>query len=101
MRYVIGRMWVRAGTRADLLKECTSYVASSRADRGCIYFHIVPMVDEADGVVMIECWETEADHKSHQASDYAKAFGPVAGQYLVRGDFQEMNVEKAEQVSFG
>ena len=100
MRYVIGRMWLRAGTRREFLDKSKSYVASSQSDTGCIYFHISPMEEDPDAVVMIEAWESLEDHKAHQARDYATAFQPVAGQYIRRGDFQEMTVDKPEQVSF-
>ncbi|HWA17484.1 MAG TPA: antibiotic biosynthesis monooxygenase family protein [Devosia sp.] len=100
MRYVIGRMSVRSGTRTEFLAKAAGYISASRADKGCVYFEIAPVPDRADDLIMIEGWETEGDHKAHQASDYAKAFGSIGGAYLLRGDFQEMNVDKAEQVSF-
>lgn len=58
------------------------------------------MAEDGDAVVMIECWESLEDHKAHTASDYAKAFQPISGQYILRGDFQEMTVDKPENVVF-
>jgi quinol monooxygenase YgiN len=93
-------MTVRAGKRAEFLAKAADYITASRADKGCVYFEIAPVPDRADDLVMIEGWETQDDHKAHQASDYAKAFGPIGGAYLLRGNFQEMNVTDAENVVF-
>ena len=101
MRYVIGRMWLRTGTRETFLNKAKSYVASSQADVGCIYFHIAPMVEDLDAVVMIEAWESLETHRAHSASDYARSFQPVGGEYILRGNFQEMTVDNPENVVFG
>lgn len=98
MRYVIGRFNVRPGKRPELLEAAKSYVAASRADAGCVYFDIAPMPDNPDGCVMVECWETQDAHKAHQASAYAAAFNPTAGALILKGEFQEMNVETPDNV---
>jgi quinol monooxygenase YgiN len=98
MRYVIGRFSVRPGKRAELLEKAHNYVAASRADAGCVYFDMAPMPDNPDGVVMVECWETQDAHKAHLATAYATAFNPTAGALILKGEFQEMNVDKPDNV---
>lgn len=98
MRYVIGRIELRPGKRAEFMQAAAGYVAASRADEGCVYFDIAPTPDNPDGAVMIECWEDFASHKAHQASGYAAAFNPIAGALILRGTFEEMNVDNAENV---
>jgi quinol monooxygenase YgiN len=100
MRYVIGRFTVRSGKRPEFLDHAKAYVAASRADKGCVYFDIAPAPDDPDGCVMVECWDTEDNHKAHQSSAYAAAFNPTFGALALRGEFQEMNVDKPDNVAF-
>jgi quinol monooxygenase YgiN len=100
MRYVIGRFYLRPGKRPEFLEAAKAYVDASRADAGCVYFDIAPMPDNPDGCVMVERWETQDAHKAHQASAYAAAFNPIFGALALRGDFQEMNVDDPDNVTF-
>ena len=98
MRYVIGHISARPGTREEFLGKAQSYVAASRADAGCVYFDITSKPDDPDGLVIIEHWADLATHVAHQERDYSAAFRPVAGQYFLHAEFEEMTVPNVETV---
>lgn len=98
MRYVIGRMTVRPGKRDEFLGKSAGYVSASRAEEDCVYYEQGPMHGNPDGIVLVECWKTAEGHAAHLASAYAKAFGPTAQKYILRGEFQEMDVNNPNNV---
>jgi quinol monooxygenase YgiN len=93
MRYVLGRIWARPGMRDEYMPLAMHYVATSRAEAGCVYFDQGPMPDDPDGIVLIECWQTPAHHAAHGAAPHVKAFGPTFETYVRKAIFDEIDAE--------
>jgi quinol monooxygenase YgiN len=100
-KYVIGRVKAKPGMREEYLKHSSAYIATSRAEAGCIYYDEGLDRGDPDGVIVIECWETPKAHAAHTRAPHFAAFGPVFGDYVASAHFEEMNVGEVNDVVIG
>ena len=64
-----------------------------------MYYDQGPMFDHPDGIVLVECWETAAQHAAHTAAPHFKAFGSVLRAVRVEGHLEEIDPEKINPIA--
>lgn len=100
-RYVIGRVKTKPGLRDEYLEQGRAYIATSRAEAGCLYYRQGPDHEDPDGIIVVECWETPEAHAAHTGAPHFAAFGPVFERYIASAHFEEMNVGDVNDVVIG
>jgi quinol monooxygenase YgiN len=98
VRYVIGRIKARPGMREAYLALATEFIATSRAEAGCVYYDQGPLHGDPDGMIIVECWATPQAHAAHVAASHFKAFGPVFEKHVLKAIFEEMDVGDVNNV---
>lgn len=101
MRFTIGRIWVKPGQRDEFEQLAADYIKTSRAEDGCVYYDQGPMFDDANGLVLVECWKTAAHHAAHTAAPHFSAFGPVFETYVVNATFEEIDSHEINRIVIG
>jgi quinol monooxygenase YgiN len=99
MRFVLGRISVVPGKRAEFLAAAADYVDASRRDRGCTYYQMGSAPDDPDAVVLVEAWESAAAHSEHTTSAHFAAFGPIAQRYFATARFDEVDSDTINTVA--
>jgi quinol monooxygenase YgiN len=93
MRYTIGRIWTRPGRRDQYLADFAAYNATSRAERGCLYYEQAAADHDPDEVILIECWESAEAHAAHLAHPARASTGPIFEKHVLRATFEEMDAD--------
>ena len=100
-KYVIGRVRVKPGMRDEYLAVARDYLETSRRDEGCIYYREGHDVDDPDGIIVVECWETPELHAAHTNQPHFSGFGPTFMKYVLSASFEEMDVGDVNTVVIG
>jgi quinol monooxygenase YgiN len=100
-KYVIGRVRVKPGMRDEYLDAGRDYIETSRRDAGCIYYREARDMDDPDGLIVVECWDTREHHAAHTRRPHFSAFGPTFLKYVASATFEEMDVGKINAVVIG
>jgi quinol monooxygenase YgiN len=98
MRYVIGRVKLKPGMRDAFTALAAPYIATSRAEAGCVYYDQAAVHGSADDSIIIECWQTPEAHAAHVAAPHFRAFGPVFEKHVLQAKFEEMDVGDVNNV---
>lgn len=96
MRYVIGRIRVRAGKRQEFLDRVQPFVEAARAIPGCVYFHETADSQDEDLVLVAECFTDAEAHAEHLRSAHYEAFTPIFAEYLISGEFDDLDAVSLE-----
>lgn len=96
MRYVIGRVKLRPGSRAEYWNSAKAYVETTRREDGCIFFDIAASFDDPDGIVVAECWDTAAAHALHLTTDHYQAARPVFEAAIVSASFEDIESDQVK-----
>ncbi|GBC60582.1 antibiotic biosynthesis monooxygenase [Desulfonema ishimotonii] len=79
---VVATMIAKPGKEDALKQELLGLIEPSRADEGCLKYHLHQ--DQADPTVFVfyENWESKELLDAHLAQPHLKAFGEKAGELL-------------------
>lgn len=86
MKFIIGSLKFRPGTRDAFIAEMQPIVTQIRAEPGCLFFEFNPKVDEPDTGVLCECFVDDAAHREHKATPYMQDLFARFGDSLVSGE---------------
>lgn len=95
-KFIIGKMRVKPGTRDELLAAAKPFIASTRAEPGCVYFEMSVSASEPDMLVVIEEFKSAADHDFHDKSVHMAAFRVDLGRLVVETYFQFIYSDQVE-----
>jgi len=66
MKFIIGWITCKPGTRDGFLERVQPMVEATRAEPGCVFFELNPKMGSADVAVLTECFRDDAAHVEHQ-----------------------------------
>jgi quinol monooxygenase YgiN len=66
MKFIIGWIICRPGTRDGFIERTMPMAAATRAEPGCVFFELSAKADEPDTAILMECFKDEAAHAHHQ-----------------------------------
>lgn len=90
MKLILGRFHARPGKRQAYLDAAQHHLEETRREEGCVFFHLLPMPDHPDGMVLCEGFVSEEAHRRHEDTDRMRALWAVGPQLLAQVEIHEM-----------
>jgi quinol monooxygenase YgiN len=100
MTYVIGWVTLKAGKREEFMRLAEPVLAVTKKEKGCLFYEFHPSASDPDLIVVIEGWESAADHLAHQKALHHVAFGAEVVRLALKGRFEEIEAARVERPSF-
>jgi quinol monooxygenase YgiN len=99
MIFVIG--WVRSkpGKREELLKVAAPVLAITRKEDGCLFYELHPTAADPDLTILVEGWQSRAQHRAHQQAPHHVAFGSDFQRLAAEGRFEEIEAAGVNTVN--
>ena len=85
MLSLVAQLRAKPGMEQELVRTMTALVGPSRAESGCIDYHLHQSNDDPANIVVYENWDSMADLEKHFEEPYLKAFF-VRKDELVEGE---------------
>jgi quinol monooxygenase YgiN len=93
MRYVIGWLKVKPGKRDEFMRLAKPVFAITQKEDGCLFYEAHPTTEDPDLVILVEGWQSRAQHEAHQKAAHHVAFGPEVVRLCVGGRFEEIEAK--------
>jgi quinol monooxygenase YgiN len=90
MDYVIGWITTKPGRRDEYMARAAPFVAATQAERGVVFFHLIPDPASADRVIAVECYESAVAHADHLTTPHFAEFWPIFEEYVIEGRFENL-----------
>ena len=89
-KYIVGWLKLKPGRREAVLAIARAYVEACRREPGCLFFEMVPSLDDPDGLVIAECFADAAAHATHLETLGFASFWNVLNREGVSGRFENI-----------
>ena len=66
MKFVIGTLTFKPGTRDAFLAKIQPLVDEIRREPGNVFFELNPKIDDPDAAALCECFVDDAAHRNHK-----------------------------------
>lgn len=99
MRYVIGWLRTKPGKRDEFMRLAKPVFAITQKEDGCLFYEAHPSTEDPDLVMMVEGWQTVAQHLTHQKAPHQVDFGPTLVELCVGGRFDEIDAKDVVSVT--
>lgn len=84
MKLICGQFYAKPGLRQAYLDAARHHLEETRKEEGCLFFHLVPMPDHPDGMLLAEGFVSEEAHFRHTQTDRMQALWAVGPRLLAR-----------------
>ncbi len=100
MKYVIGWLKLRPGTRDQLMNRIKPFVALSLTEQGVRHFEVNTSASDPDKVVFIESYDRGELHRAHQDTPEHQALLADIFKVAVSGKFEHIYPASTRTDSF-
>lgn len=87
MKLIAAQFYAKPGLRQDLLDAARHHQEETRKEEGCMFFHLVPMPDNPDGLLLTEGFVSEEAHRRHADTERMRALLDMWPRLLARVDY--------------
>jgi quinol monooxygenase YgiN len=98
-KYVMGWLKMKPGKRDAFLEEYAKGAAATRREAGCVFYDYAASTEDADTVLIMECFESEAAHAAHLQQPHFKAVWAAFEKFGASGNFLDMWSDEAKPSS--
>lgn len=77
-------IYAKPGKEAEVLEILHSFVAPTRAEKGCVNYDLHVLKDQPGTFMFYENWETKADLDAHSKMPHLKPLGARADELLAK-----------------
>jgi quinol monooxygenase YgiN len=96
-KYILGWIDIVRGKREEFLAGLDTYIATTRAEPGCLFFEMSASRDNADVVLLMECFTDEAAHKLHSETAHQDWMRQNLKEYMTGGRFELVYSDRVER----
>ena len=89
-KYIIGWLKLKPGKRGELMALAPAYAKMCREEVGCLFFEMNPSVDDADVVVVAECFKSVVAHEAHLETPWFQKLWAELDRIGVTGRFENI-----------
>ena len=93
MKLISAQFYAKPGLRQTLLDAAHHHQVETRKEEGCLFFHLVPMPDNPDGLILSEGFVSEEAHQKHADTDRMRALLAQWPTLLARVDYYTLTGE--------
>jgi len=86
-KYILGWIDIVPGQRDAFLAGLDTYIETTRAEPGCLFFEMSASRDQPDIVLLMECFTDEAAHKLHSEAPHQEWMRANLKRYMTGGRF--------------
>ena len=86
MKFVVGWLHFKPGTRDAFLERIQPLVEKIRAEEGNVFFEFNPRVGQPDTAMLTECFVDDAAHRGHKELPHMKELFALLDGALTGGD---------------
>jgi quinol monooxygenase YgiN len=90
MDYVMGWITTKPGRRDEFMRRAAPFVTGTRAERGVVFFELIPDPASADIVIAIEGYVSGDAHAAHLATPHFAEFWAVFEECVIEGRFENL-----------
>ena len=91
MRYTIGWLRMRPGKRDEFMRVSKPVFDITRKEDGCLFYEVHPTTEDPNLVILIEGWQTIAQHEAHTKAPHHVGFGPTFVKLCAEARFDEID----------
>lgn len=96
-KYILGWIDIAPGQREAFLGGLDTYIATTRAEPGCLFFEMSASRDKPDVVLLMECFTDEAAHKLHSETPHQQWMRDHLKQYMLGGRFELVHSDQVKR----
>ena len=102
-KFIIGWLTFPPDRRAEFLALARPYIATCRAEPGCLFFEMNPSLTDPDTVVISECFASKAAHEAHLATQNFRDFWAALNSLALTGRFENIYASEVilDSATFG
>lgn len=86
MKFIIGWLHFKPGTRDAFIERVQPLVEKIRAEEGNIFFELNPRIGQPDTAVLSECFLDDAAHRAHKQLPHMTEMFAALGEVVTAGD---------------
>jgi quinol monooxygenase YgiN len=89
-KFVMGWLTARPGKRDEFMAISQAFIATTRQEKGVVFFEFHPSSTDPDLIVVVECYETPEAHALHQTTPHFIATWKEVQRLIAEARFQNI-----------
>lgn len=86
MKFIIGWITCKLGTRDGFIARTLPYAQATREEAGCLFFELSAKADAPDVAILMEGFTDEAAHAHHQTQPHFAPLIAELREVMVKGE---------------
>ena len=95
MKFVIGWLTLKPGTRDEFMTLCRPFIAATREEEGVDFFEFHNDLGNSDGIVVVERYKSHEAHELHWTTPHFQAMWHIV--QAIEGRFENIFADRVER----